>query len=515
MSDNDDNNQASQAQVGLRPYQDARAIIRLLQCPQCSYPYRQPVTLPCGNSLCKECVPPLFKRENITYPLMPGRSEGFICSFKDCGLQHTLGDCSLDITLNKVIETVRTSLENHASKGMNVTHRLDEKLHWPSIVDSGMDVMPRSRVLPGGRLICTFTFAEMGELNYNSDLAYTDVGGTAEEEVEAMDVGVAHELKEIIRGEVECQVCYALMLDPLTTSCGHTYCRKCVARMLDHSTLCPTCRRRLALLPGAQIEPSNKSISRMIANLLADQLQARLAMAEQDETAETDAGLPLFPCTLAFPHMPTFLHIFEPRYRLMIRRVMENGTRKFGILTYNVSRQPQGQLGPVSFCQYGTVLQIQRIEMFPDGRCLLETTGTHRFRVLDYTMRDGYMVGQIQRIDDVPLSEEEAVEARETSTEPVAGDDTNQLDTISTQGLLQIGLDFIQVARQRSAHWLHERILAAYGQPPTDAATFPYWFASVLPISEEEKYSLLPTTSVRERLKITARWIQRVEASRW
>jgi Lon protease-like protein len=214
--------------------------------------------------------------------------------------------------------------------------------------------------------------------------------------------------------------------------------------------------------------------------------------------------------------MPTFLHIFEPRYRLMIRRAIETGDRKFGMLMYNHTHQPQGQLGQCHFMQYGTLLHIVRIEVFPDGRSLIETKGISRFRVLEHSMRDGYTVGRVQRIDDVSLPEEEALEARETAGSPPAADDpVGQINHMSTQRLLELGLDFITRARARSENWVHARILSAYGQPPTDPAIFPYWLASVLPIHEDQKYLLLPTTSVRERLKITARWIQVLEASRW
>ena len=98
---------------------------------------------------------------------------------------------------------------------------------------------------------------------------------------------------------------------------------------------------------------------------------------------------------------------------------------------------------------------------------------------------------------------------------PLTEDPVEQLHRLPTQLLLDHALQFIANARARSARWLHQRVLDAYGQPPSDPALFPYWFASVLPIAEEEKYQLLPATSVRERLKITARWIQRLEAARW
>ncbi len=41
--------------------------------------------------------------------------------------------------------------------------------------------------------------------------------------------------------------------------------------------------------------------------------------------------VPIFVCTMAFPTIPCPLHVFEPRYRLMIRRSMETGTKQFGM----------------------------------------------------------------------------------------------------------------------------------------------------------------------------------------
>lgn len=41
--------------------------------------------------------------------------------------------------------------------------------------------------------------------------------------------------------------------------------------------------------------------------------------------------IPIFICTMAFPGVSCPLHIFEPRYRLMIRQCMEAGTRQFGM----------------------------------------------------------------------------------------------------------------------------------------------------------------------------------------
>lgn len=421
----------------------------------------------------------------------------------------------MDVTLNKLLEVVRSGIESYQVETSDTPLMLDERLHWKNVIDSSMDIMPRSRILNGGRLVASYTFAAMGELNYHSEVAYTPIPRQAKS-IEALDIAVLAHLKEAIMVELECQVCYSLMLDPLTTSCGHTFCRKCVARVLDHSNLCPVCRRMIPLPPGVQAEPTNKTISQLIGGLCPDLLEIRITAAAQEDMGDDILNVALFPCTLAYPEMPTFLHIFEPRYRLMIRRTVESGGRKFGMMMYNRRGRPQGSLGQSHFVQYGTLLHIQNIEVFPDGRSLIETKGISRFKVLESAMRDGYLVGRVQRVDDVSLAEEEAVESRETGgPEPPPNDALGRLNHTSTLRLLQTGLDFISQAQAASEPWLAERFISVYGPPPSDPAIFPYWFASVLPISEDEKYQLLPTTSVRERLKITARWIQRLEAARW
>jgi Lon protease-like protein len=200
------------------------------------------------------------------------------------------------------------------------------------------------------------------------------------------------------------------------------------------------------------------------------------------------------------------------------------------MLMYNQSGLPQGALGPVNFKEYGTMLQILNVHMLADGRSLIETRGMFRFRVLGHGTLDGYKVGRVERLEDLSLVEEERVEADEIAagtasqaamaamsamaanpTVPGAGVD---LDGMTTQQLLSVGLEFIQKMRGHSAPWLHQRIIQSYGDAPNDPALFPYWFASVVPIVDEEKYQLMGTTSVRDRLKMVVRWTRRIESQR-
>ncbi|CZS97850.1 hypothetical protein WAI453_008866 [Rhynchosporium graminicola] len=519
---------------------DARQIVRLVQCPKCSFPLQEPVTLPCGNSICKKCIPRLHPRPNISYPATPNRLLGFTCPFPSCGVDHAEGDYSVDVVLNKVTSMVRKEIEEYATsaEASEVVHQLQEKDKWSIAgLPSMRSEQVRSRVLAGGRLIATFLMAQMGELSYGSEVVYTPVSPNCAKS-DLLDIAVLEHLKESTRAELDCQVCYGLFLQPFTTTCGHTFCRTCLHRVLDHSTLCPICRRQQALSPGLSPEkaPTNSIISKLLTGLCPEALTARAEAASIESCPGTqELDMPLFVCALSFPEVPTFLHIFEPRYRLMIRRAIESGNRKFGMLLHKSNREPQGSLGPVSFYEYGTLLHIEGMHLMPDGRSLIETRGVSRFRVLKYGTLDGYTIGKIETVGDIDLAAEEALEARETnpSSRNISAQDNSdapphhatrtspqlpqasKIDTMSTRALFELGVAFVKKMREKSAPWLHARVFQAYGECPEDPAIFPWWFASVLPTAETEKYKLLMTDSVRQRLKICAGWIQEIEGSNW
>lgn len=59
---------------------------------------------------------------------------------------------------------------------------------------------------------------------------------------------------------------------------------------------------------------------------------ARMLLHKQELTSlEKAPDIPVFVCTTAFPTIPCPLFVFEPRYRLMVRRCVESGTRQFGM----------------------------------------------------------------------------------------------------------------------------------------------------------------------------------------
>ncbi|KAF2432787.1 hypothetical protein EJ08DRAFT_669264 [Tothia fuscella] len=510
-------------QTPLNASRDARALIRLIQCPQCSLPFRSPVTLPCGRSLCRVCLPQPHRRENISYPNTPDRLTAVGCPFEECGKEHPEGDCSVDVCLSKIMETIHDVVNSCEPVPGDTPAKLWEIGTGSNPGNAGLRDQYSEHVHFGGRLLSMFAMAVMGHLNYHAEAEFSSLSNEGDD-YQTMDDAVLGRLRETTHKELDCHVCYNMMYDPVTTPCGHTFCRKCLARVLDHSTHCPMCRRTLPIPPSLEQQPSNVRLVSLLQGLCPELVASRaeaVVAEEQLEMGEMDTRL--FVCTLAFPSMPTFLHIFEPRYRLMIRRSLE-GNRQFGMLTYNQHGVSQTDLGNTTFKEYGTMLSILNVHMLADGRSLVETMGLYRFRVRAHGTLDGYTVGRVERVEDVSLAEEERLEAQDITAVPVIDSPMegrpstarfNDITQLPTQQLLIEGLAFVQKMRAHSAPWLHQRIIEVNGGPPNDPALFPYWFASIIPIVDDEKYQLLQTTSVRERLKIVIGWIRRIESQRW
>ena len=111
--------------------------------------------------------------------------------------------------------------------------------------------------------------------------------------------------------------------------------------------------------------------------------------------------LPLFPLnTVLFPSLPLPLHIFEERYRLMIGSCIVTDNL-FGVCLIKEGVEVGGPAEPF---EIGTVARISEVERQQDGRMNLMTFGTQRFKLLEITQREPYLIGRVQLL---PASGEE------------------------------------------------------------------------------------------------------------
>ncbi len=98
--------------------------------------------------------------------------------------------------------------------------------------------------------------------------------------------------------------------------------------------------------------------------------------------------LPLFPLNVVlFPGQTLPLHIFEPRYRAMIQRCIEEDA-PFGVLLAQDDDD-----GPHTI---GTAARITQVERLADGRMNILTVGTERFELRNVRLSDEqYLIGDV------------------------------------------------------------------------------------------------------------------------
>ncbi|XP_072300307.1 LON peptidase N-terminal domain and RING finger protein 2 [Eucyclogobius newberryi] len=282
-------------------------------------------------------------------------------------------------------------------------------------------------------------------------------------------------------GDLECSLCMRLFYEPVTTPCGHTFCRKCLERCLDHNPNCPLCKENLSEFLANRGFNKILLMEEVLQRYLGDELADRKKIHEEEmkELSNLNQEVPIFVCTMAFPTIPCPLHVFEPRYRLMIRRSMETGTKQFGMC---IADDLKG------FADYGCMLQVRDVKFFPDGRSVVDTIGVSRFKVLSHGQRDGYNTAKIEYLEDKKVEGEELVEL----------------------------LKLHDMVYEQANSWftslrdnMKSQILSHFGQLPTRDPDPPasssgpawcWWLLAVLPLENRAQLAILAMTSLKERL---------------
>ncbi|KAK7049502.1 hypothetical protein VNI00_005533 [Paramarasmius palmivorus] len=473
----------------------------LLRCPLCNSTLSTPITLHCGHSICSH-----HTRCNLHNPPVPA------------------SNVQTDVCLSKLLRL----LAKYPGDKDEEEEEEDLLDHLRNLSELEKDTPPDEPVIPPDG----------------------NAGDAFEKELTV---------------EVTCEICFSIMYDPTTTPCGHTFCARCLHRSLDHGTSCPLCRQQLPGFVYFQNHPPNETILRILLHFCPTAYKDR---GDAIEAEERDARLdtPMFVCQLSFPGMPTLLHFFEPRYRLMLRRCLALPVPAFGMImsssssnTSNASStlNPQGQV------EYGTMLEIRSVQMLADGRSMVETWGVWRFRILERGLMDGYVVGRVERIDDIDDelfddehtdSEDEASLVSPSSTPPPTT--SSSIDPVlrspsrprshshpspssrsatplpvssriprpqrplplSTSALIAHCTSFLNQLNTNTTPWVVQRLSYTHGPPPnpaSDPGNFSFYVGMVLPIDEWEKAKLLPVRSVRMRLKMCVWWIEGLRRNWW
>jgi len=115
-----------------------------------------------------------------------------------------------------------------------------------------------------------------------------------------------------------------------------------------------------------------------------------------------DTPMPMFPLgTVLVPSAGLPLHVFEPRYRALVRDCLA-GDREFGVVLIERGSEVGGDDVRTDA---GTVARIVDAMELPDGRWALATVGVRRMRVVRWLPDDPYPVAEVEDWPDPPPSD--------------------------------------------------------------------------------------------------------------
>jgi Lon protease-like protein len=147
--------------------------------------------------------------------------------------------------------------------------------------------------------------------------------------------------------------------------------------------------------------------------------------------------LPLFPLnTVLCPGIALPLHVFEDRYRAMVRHCLESSS-PFGIVLIRQGREVG--TGAISFTGIGTIAEIRDAGAYDDGRYDLLVVGTRRFEIRRVLSgRRPYLVAEVDVLAEKVGDEETAHRLAMTATrrfvtylellQPRSGETADEID---------------------------------------------------------------------------------------
>lgn len=189
--------------------------------------------------------------------------------------------------------------------------------------------------------------------------------------------------------------------------------------------------------------------------------------------------VPIFPLgTVLFPGVILPLHIFEDRYKAMMRYAIEN-RGQFG-LSYRddaaVGKDTPPQVGSV-----GCVAKINAVMPLEGGRMNVLSTGIIRYRVTEVKQHTPFVIAKIEPFGDDPEPESDLSQlfkdAREVTGKYLEA--LQELNDSAGKGELDL---------------------------PEEAEAYSLFVASALPVENSAKQQLLEMTSTKLRLRRLAHY---------
>ena len=168
----------------------------------------------------------------------------------------------------------------------------------------------------------------------------------------------------------------------------------------------------------AILRPLRESLDSLEAGSIAGPVRpARASLKTRDQKFMTDIALFPIPNCVVFPGTVFPLHVFEPRYRSLVKHCLEHEMllgichtqkvlheSKAGQSVEEALRSNQATYKPKEIFSAGRCELQQTLD---DGRMLIHVLLSGRYRLVEEVQTLPFSIGRCERIDDEPVSEEE------------------------------------------------------------------------------------------------------------
>jgi ATP-dependent Lon protease len=203
------------------------------------------------------------------------------------------------------------------------------------------------------------------------------------------------------------------------------------------------------------------------------------------ESTEDITELAIFPLsTVLFPGAILPLHIFEERYKAMMRYAIDNGNM-FG-LSYRSDAQT-GRDTPPETGSIGCIARINAVMPLEQGRMNILSTGLIRYRIVGLRQSEPFLIAMVETFAD--------------DLEP--GADLTRM----VEDMQAMATEFLEAAQS-----LDEPGIPSIQELPEDPEAFSLLIASTLPIDADAKQTLLELTSTRVRITRIRHYLTRALA---
>jgi Lon protease-like protein len=201
--------------------------------------------------------------------------------------------------------------------------------------------------------------------------------------------------------------------------------------------------------------------------------------------------LPVFPLgTVLFPGLVLPLHIFEERYRTLVRELVAqpgNGPHEFGVVAlrrgWEVAEDDAPADGTPELHEVGCTAELRQVSELPDGRFDIVTVGRRRFRVLAvWADARPYLTADVEWLED--------------------GGDAETAKLLAPRVLAAFH-DYLELLQPDSE---------ALDQVPDDPTVLSHLVAASAQLTVEDRQALLAATDTTTRLRDELRLLRREAA---